>query len=64
VRSDLATSLLRAAGCRATILPVRAAGCDLGQGWFLGRPAAPADVAVALRDGVLLPADGTQSDRR
>ena len=37
-------------------------GCDLGQGWFLGRPAAPADVAVALRDGVLLPPCGTESD--
>ncbi len=37
-------------GCAAADL-----GCDLGQGWFLGRPAPPADAVVALRDGVLLP---------
>ncbi len=31
-------------------------GCDLGQGWFLGRPAPAALAVVPLRDGVLLPA--------
>jgi diguanylate cyclase (GGDEF)-like protein/PAS domain S-box-containing protein len=29
-------------------------GCDLGQGWWLGRPAAPADALRLLREGVLL----------
>ena len=32
---------------------LRALGCELGQGWFLGRPAPPADLVERFRAGAV-----------
>ena len=64
-------SLARALGLRVVaegietptqLAAVTALGCEFGQGFFLGRPAARDDIVGAVTTGVLLTAGGTDQD--